>query len=66
MLGPRRCNWRLTYARHSVMKAGFFGGALGFAALFFASGIPRIQEDILKVRNLPGRLIRHSVSVAGL
>merc|ERR1712000_665049 len=34
------------------LKAGFYGGSLGLAALFFASGIPRIQTDILM--KIPG------------
>ncbi|KAK0391412.1 hypothetical protein NLU13_0912 [Sarocladium strictum] len=34
------------------LKAGLFGGSLGLAALFFASGIPRIQTDILQ--KIPG------------
>lgn len=34
----------------SGIKTAFFGGSLGFAALFFASGIPRVQKDILQVR----------------
>jgi hypothetical protein len=35
---------------HSGVKTAAFGGALGFAALFFASGIPRVKTDILQVR----------------
>lgn len=31
------------------VKSAAFGGALGFAALFFASGIPRVKRDILQV-----------------
>ncbi|KAL2267389.1 hypothetical protein VTJ83DRAFT_4666 [Remersonia thermophila] len=30
------------------VKAGFFGGVALFAVLFFGSGIPRIQRDILQ------------------
>ncbi|KAK4134672.1 hypothetical protein BT67DRAFT_339580, partial [Trichocladium antarcticum] len=29
------------------VKAGMFGGVALFAVIFYASGIPRIQEDIL-------------------
>lgn len=29
------------------MKAGAFGGVALFAVLFYASGIPRVQNDIL-------------------
>jgi ubiquinol-cytochrome c reductase subunit 10 len=32
-------------------KSAAFGGALGFAVIFFASGIPRVKRDILQ--NLP-------------
>ncbi|KAK3312363.1 ubiquinol-cytochrome-c reductase complex subunit-domain-containing protein [Apodospora peruviana] len=32
--------------------AGYFGGVALFAVIFFASGIPRIQNDILK--KVPG------------
>ena len=35
---------------HSGVKTAAFGGALGFAVLFFASGIPRVKSDILQVR----------------
>ncbi|KKF93367.1 Ubiquinol-cytochrome-c reductase complex subunit (QCR10) [Ceratocystis platani] len=29
-------------------KSGLFGGAAGVAVIFYASGIPRVQDDILK------------------
>jgi hypothetical protein len=34
---------------NSGLKAGAFGGAALVAVLFFGSGIPRIQRDILQV-----------------
>lgn len=47
--------WRLGHGNHadqsySGVKAGMFGGVALFAVIFLASGIPRIQDDILKVR----------------
>jgi Ubiquinol-cytochrome-c reductase complex subunit (QCR10) len=38
---------------HSGVKTAAFGGALGFAVLFFASGIPRVKSDVLQVRAMP-------------
>jgi hypothetical protein len=35
--------------RISGFKAGVFGGVALFTVIFFASGIPRIQTDILEV-----------------
>ncbi|KAI6782809.1 uncharacterized protein J7T54_000952 [Emericellopsis cladophorae] len=35
-------------AARTGAKTAAFGGALGFAALFFASGIPRVKTDILQ------------------
>ena len=35
----------------SGVKAGMFGGVALFAVIFYASGIPRIQVDILQVRS---------------
>ncbi|KAG9251941.1 ubiquinol-cytochrome-c reductase complex subunit-domain-containing protein [Emericellopsis atlantica] len=35
-------------AARTGVKTAAFGGALGFAALFFASGIPRVKTDILQ------------------
>jgi hypothetical protein len=34
---------------NSGVNAGLFGGVALFAVIFFASGIPRIQKDILMV-----------------
>jgi hypothetical protein len=42
--------WSYTNPVCSGIKTAAFGGSLGFAALFFASGIPRVQKDILQVR----------------
>ncbi|KAF4126915.1 ubiquinol-cytochrome c reductase subunit 10 [Geosmithia morbida] len=36
-----------TFTRYSA-KSAAFGGFLGVAALFYTSGIPRIQTDILQ------------------
>ena len=35
---------------HSGVKAGLFAGVGVFALIFYASGIPRVQKDILQVR----------------
>ncbi|KAH8201238.1 hypothetical protein TruAng_004628 [Truncatella angustata] len=37
---------------NSGFKAGAFGGVALFAVIFYASGIPRVQDDILK--KIPG------------
>ncbi|KAI0132873.1 ubiquinol-cytochrome-c reductase complex subunit-domain-containing protein [Xylariales sp. AK1849] len=37
---------------HSGFKAGAFGGVALFAVIFYASGIPRVQRDILQ--KVPG------------
>jgi len=34
----------------SGFKAGAFGGVALFTVIYYASGIPRVQDDILKVR----------------
>ena len=34
---------------YSGVKSAAFGGALGLAAVFFASGIPRVKIDVLQV-----------------
>ena len=36
----------------SGLKSGAFGAVALFAVIFYASGIPRIQKDILQVRDL--------------
>lgn len=48
---------RTRLTTNSAAKAGAFGAAAGVAALFFTSGIPRIQKDILQVM-LPQPLIQ--------
>jgi hypothetical protein len=35
---------------HRGFRSAAFGAAAGVALLFYASGIPRVQNDILKVR----------------
>lgn len=37
---------------NSGFRAGAFGGVALFAVIFYASGIPRVQDDILK--KIPG------------
>lgn len=32
----------------SGLKSGFFGGVAFFAVIFYASGIPRVQRDVLQ------------------
>ncbi|KAL6862923.1 hypothetical protein ACO1O0_003166 [Amphichorda felina] len=47
------------------VKTAAFGGAIGFAAIFFASGIPRVKSDILQ--HLPiigGRFVKPEVHPA--
>src|SRR5688572_30633860 len=59
---PSNKVWLETNIRYSGLKAGFYGGSLGLAALFFASGIPRIQTDILMVRLTPTSTTRFPIS----
>lgn len=49
---PREPGTRLSRAdqRHSGAKAGLFGGVALFTVIYYASGIPRVREDILQVR----------------
>lgn len=49
--GRLKVTW-LTGRVNSGFKAGAFGGVALFAVIFYASGIPRVQEDILK--KIPG------------
>lgn len=44
----------LLTSRCSGLNAGFFGGVALGALIFYASGIPRIQQDIFLVRDRPG------------
>jgi hypothetical protein len=37
----------LTFEKTSAVKMGAFGGVALFGVIFFASGIPRVQQDIL-------------------
>ncbi|KAK4099203.1 hypothetical protein N658DRAFT_560496 [Parathielavia hyrcaniae] len=42
------------------VKAGMFGGVALFAVIFYASGIPRIQQDILqKIPVIGQRYVKH-------
>lgn len=47
---PRSRTLNKANGSNSGVKAGLFGGVALFAVIFFASGIPRIQKDILMVR----------------
>lgn len=49
-------NQAVTDSLSSGTKTAAFGGAIGVAALFFTSGIPRIKSDILQVCFLAQRL----------
>ncbi|KAK5633483.1 hypothetical protein RRF57_009197 [Xylaria bambusicola] len=43
----------------SAVKSGAFGGVALFAVIFFASGIPRVQKDILqKIPVIGGHFIK--------
>ncbi|KFH41818.1 hypothetical protein ACRE_074670 [Hapsidospora chrysogenum ATCC 11550] len=48
----------------SGIKTAAFGGSLGFAALFFASGIPRVQKDILQGIPIVGKWFHKEVHPA--
>lgn len=39
---------QLTSEVNSGIKSGVFGGVALFAVIFFASGVPRVQRDILQ------------------
>ncbi|OHF00480.1 hypothetical protein CORC01_04230 [Colletotrichum orchidophilum] len=44
---PNFGGWTIPSAIKFATRAGGFGAAAGIAALFYTSGIPRIQNDIL-------------------
>ncbi|WQF85624.1 hypothetical protein CDEST_10638 [Colletotrichum destructivum] len=44
---PNVAGWTVSQVIKLGVRAGGFGAAAGIAALFFTSGIPRIQTDIL-------------------
>ncbi|KAK4238680.1 ubiquinol-cytochrome-c reductase complex subunit-domain-containing protein [Achaetomium macrosporum] len=43
------------------VKAGMFGGVALFAVIFYASGIPRIQRDILQKVPFIGHYFIHEI-----
>lgn len=47
-MGAGSSSARLTAC--SGFNAGAFGGVALFTVIYYASGIPRVQDDILKVR----------------
>ncbi|KAI4602562.1 hypothetical protein KJ359_009810 [Pestalotiopsis sp. 9143b] len=49
--GPAYPTYKSPYGPNGF-KAGAFGGVALFAVIFYASGIPRVQDDILK--KIPG------------
>ncbi|PHH78631.1 hypothetical protein CDD82_2934 [Ophiocordyceps australis] len=48
---PNFHGWNKTALLRLGARTAMYGGALGFGALFFVSGIPRIRVDILQ--NVP-------------
>ncbi|KAH6659091.1 ubiquinol-cytochrome-c reductase complex subunit-domain-containing protein [Truncatella angustata] len=49
---PNLAGWTPKQLTGLGFKAGAFGGVALFAVIFYASGIPRVQDDILK--KIPG------------
>ncbi|KAK8127328.1 hypothetical protein PG984_008436 [Apiospora sp. TS-2023a] len=49
---PNVAGWTPKQFTQLGMKAGAFGGVALFAVIFYASGIPRVQNDILM--KIPG------------
>ncbi|KAF9874697.1 hypothetical protein CkaCkLH20_07834 [Colletotrichum karsti] len=45
---PNVAGWTVSQVVKLGLRAGGFGAAAGVAALFYTSGIPRIQKDILQ------------------
>ncbi|KAI0903337.1 ubiquinol-cytochrome-c reductase complex subunit-domain-containing protein [Ustulina deusta] len=45
---PHFAGWTIKEATGLAVKSGAFGGVALFAVIFFASGIPKVQNDILK------------------
>ncbi|KAI0970152.1 ubiquinol-cytochrome-c reductase complex subunit-domain-containing protein [Xylaria arbuscula] len=45
---PHVAGWTLKQVTGLGVKAGAFGGVALFAVIFFASGIPRVKQDILQ------------------
>ncbi|ETS83107.1 hypothetical protein PFICI_04983 [Pestalotiopsis fici W106-1] len=49
---PNVAGWTSKQFAGLGFRAGAFGGVALFAVIFYASGIPRVQDDILK--KIPG------------
>ncbi|KAF2962848.1 hypothetical protein GQX73_g10724 [Xylaria multiplex] len=45
---PQFAGWTVKQVTGLGVKSGAFGGVALFAVIFFASGIPRVQQDILQ------------------
>ncbi|KAI0521411.1 ubiquinol-cytochrome-c reductase complex subunit-domain-containing protein [Xylaria bambusicola] len=45
---PNIAGFTMKQATGLAVKSGAFGGVALFAVIFFASGIPRVQQDILQ------------------
>lgn len=55
----KRAPSQLTVRIHSGIKSGAFGGVALLAVIFYASGIPRLQRDVLqKIPFIRGHFIQ--------
>ncbi|KAI3318729.1 ubiquinol-cytochrome-c reductase complex subunit-domain-containing protein [Xylariaceae sp. AK1471] len=52
---PNIAGWSLKELTRLGMKSGAFGGVALFAVIYYASGIPRVQQDILQKIPFIGR-----------
>ncbi|KAI0097771.1 ubiquinol-cytochrome-c reductase complex subunit-domain-containing protein [Nemania sp. FL0031] len=56
---PNVAGWTAKQLTGLGVKSGAFGGVALFAVIFFASGIPRVQRDILqKIPFIGGHFIK--------
>ncbi|KAI2624763.1 ubiquinol-cytochrome-c reductase complex subunit-domain-containing protein [Xylaria nigripes] len=58
---PNVAGWTIKQMTSIGMKAGAFGGVALFAVIFFASGIPRVREDILQKLPFIGHRFIHKI-----
>ncbi|KAG5983122.1 hypothetical protein E4U55_000766 [Claviceps digitariae] len=52
---PNLNGWNKTTMLRTALRSAPFGGAAAIALLFYASGIPRVKEDILQHIPFAGR-----------
>ncbi|KAI1826448.1 ubiquinol-cytochrome-c reductase complex subunit-domain-containing protein [Xylaria intraflava] len=58
---PNVAGWSFKQLTGLGVKSGAFGGVALFAVIFFASGIPRVQKDILQKIPFIGNNFIHEI-----